>query len=113
MGIKEIAAEAGVSKTTVSLALNGHKGVSDETRTRILEIARRMNYRLPSERIVHQESKGFIMFARLSKHGLILNRDQSSFIVDYIDSIKEIVRGKINYCRNVIEKDYFSYVFSE
>ena len=32
---------------------------------------------------------------------------------DYIDSIKEIVRGKINYCRNVIEKDYFSYVFPE
>ena len=72
MGIKEIAAEAGVSKTTVSLALNGHKGVSDETRTRILEIARRMNYRLPSERIVHQESKGFIMFARLSKRPWII-----------------------------------------
>ena len=32
---------------------------------------------------------------------------------DYIDSVKEIVRDKLNYCRNVIEKDYFSYVFPE
>ena len=32
---------------------------------------------------------------------------------DYIDSVKEIVRGKLNYCRNVIEKDYFKYVFTE
>ncbi|MFA5698327.1 MAG: LacI family DNA-binding transcriptional regulator [Sphaerochaeta sp.] len=91
MGIKEIAKEAGVSKTTVSLALNGHKGVSDKTRSTILEIARKMNYRLPSERIITQTSKGFIMFARLNKHGLILNRDQSSFIMDYIDSINEAV----------------------
>ena len=32
---------------------------------------------------------------------------------DYIDSVKEIVRGKLNYCRNVIERDYFKYVFTE
>ncbi len=107
MGIKEIAAEAGVSKTTVSLALNGHKGVSDETRARILEIARRMNYRLPSERIVHQESKGFIMFARLSKHGLILNRDQSSFIVDYIDSINDAVT-KAGYTFEILDHTFTS-----
>ena len=32
---------------------------------------------------------------------------------DYIASVKEIVRGKLNYCRNVIERDYFKYVFAE
>ena len=32
---------------------------------------------------------------------------------DYIDSVKEIVRDKLTYCRNVIERDYFSYVFGE
>ncbi|MBQ2094944.1 MAG: LTA synthase family protein, partial [Firmicutes bacterium] len=32
---------------------------------------------------------------------------------DYIDSVKDIVRGKLNYCRNVIERDYFRYVFSD
>ncbi|MCF7939816.1 MAG: LacI family DNA-binding transcriptional regulator, partial [Spirochaetales bacterium] len=48
MGIKEIAELAGVSKTTVSLALNGHKGVSSKTRTRITRIAKDMNYQLPA-----------------------------------------------------------------
>ncbi len=32
---------------------------------------------------------------------------------DYIDSVKDVVRDKLNYCRNVIERDYFSYVFGE
>lgn len=32
---------------------------------------------------------------------------------DYIDSVKEIVRNKLSYCRNVIERDYFKYVFGE
>jgi lipoteichoic acid synthase len=32
---------------------------------------------------------------------------------DYIDSVKDIVRDKLNYCKNVIEKDYCSYVFGE
>ena len=32
---------------------------------------------------------------------------------DYIDSVKDIVRDKLSYCKSVIEKDYFSYVFGE
>ncbi len=91
MGIKEIAELAGVSKTTVSLALNGQKGVSHETRMQIISLAKKMNYRVPGEREVTHPSQGFIMFARLRKHGLILNQDQSSFIMDYIDSINHIV----------------------
>ena len=31
--------------------------------------------------------------------------------LEYIESVKEIVRDKLSYCRSVIEKDYFSYVF--
>ena len=91
MGIKEIAEKAGVSKTTVSLALNGHKGVSHETRMRILSLAQDMQYRVPGERVLSHPSQGFIMFARFRKHGLILNQDQSSFIMDYIDSINQTV----------------------
>jgi LacI family transcriptional regulator len=92
MGIKEIAERAGVSKTTVSLALNGHKGVSNETRMQILALAKELDYRVPGERAITHVSQGFIMFARLKKHGLILNHDQSSFIMDYIDSINHVVR---------------------
>lgn len=43
--IQEVAAEAKVSVNTVSRALNGKDGVSEETRERIIQIARKMNYR--------------------------------------------------------------------
>ncbi|RLC59635.1 MAG: LacI family transcriptional regulator, partial [Chloroflexota bacterium] len=43
---RQIAREAGVSRTAVSLVLNNVPGVriSPETRQRILEVARRLNY---------------------------------------------------------------------
>jgi len=40
--IKDIAERAGVSKVAVSYALNGRPGVSDETRERIVAIAREL-----------------------------------------------------------------------
>lgn len=42
--IKDVAREANVSPATVSHALNGHKDVNEETRRRIQEIARRLDY---------------------------------------------------------------------
>lgn len=42
--IKDIASIAGVSLSTVHCALNGKRGVGEETRERILEIARQYNY---------------------------------------------------------------------
>ncbi len=94
MGIKEIAEKAGVSKTTVSLALNGHRGVSHETRMKIIALAREMNYRVPGDRPMSSPSNGPILLARLRKHGLLLNQDQSVFIMDYIDSINKAVSAE-------------------
>lgn len=42
--IKDIATMAGVSLSTVHCALNGKRGVGEETRERILKIARQYNY---------------------------------------------------------------------
>jgi LacI family transcriptional regulator len=42
--INEIAAMAQVAKSTVSKALNGQKGVSDEKRAQILDLAARLDY---------------------------------------------------------------------
>lgn len=42
--IQDIAQAAGVSVATVSLSLNGKKGVNKETRRRVMEIAHQMNY---------------------------------------------------------------------
>ncbi|HAF86259.1 MAG TPA: LacI family transcriptional regulator [Sphaerochaeta sp.] len=92
MGIKEIAEKAGVSKTTVSLALNGHKGVGHETRMAIIRIAKEMNYRVPGERSYALPQHGVIVLAKLSKHGLILNEDQNTFIVNYIEGINQVVK---------------------
>lgn len=46
---KEIAALAGVSPATVSMALHGRKGISEETRRRVLEIAQELNYTPPTK----------------------------------------------------------------
>ncbi|PYS57914.1 MAG: hypothetical protein DMF76_20870 [Acidobacteria bacterium] len=43
--LADIARELGVSKMTVSRAINNHPEISPETRARILEAAQRMNYR--------------------------------------------------------------------
>lgn len=45
IGITDIAELAGVSVTTVSLALNNKKGVGKKTRERILQIAEEQNYK--------------------------------------------------------------------
>jgi len=92
MGIKEIAELAGVSKTTVSLALNGQKGVSAKTRSRIAQIAKDMNYQVPTDRSSRHSYHGVIVFTKLRKHGLILNEDQNSFILHYIDGISHAVK---------------------
>jgi LacI family transcriptional regulator len=42
--LADIARELGVSKMTVSRAINNHPLVNPETRARVLEVARRMNY---------------------------------------------------------------------
>jgi len=43
--LADIARALGVSKMTVSRAINNHAEISPETRARILEAAQRMNYR--------------------------------------------------------------------
>ena len=45
MKLKELASQLGLSQTTVSRALNGYPEVSEETRHRVLEAARRFDYR--------------------------------------------------------------------
>ncbi len=44
--LADIAERAGISRAAASLALNGRKGVSDETRARVLAIAKESGYRI-------------------------------------------------------------------
>jgi LacI family transcriptional regulator len=45
MRLKELALHLGLSQTTVSRALNGYPEVNEETRQRVLDAARRYDYR--------------------------------------------------------------------
>lgn len=45
--LKDIAVVAGVSISTVSKALNNSHEIKDETRMKIVRIARELNYHLP------------------------------------------------------------------
>lgn len=45
MNLKELAANLGLSQTTVSRALNGYPEVNEETRARVTEAANRLGYR--------------------------------------------------------------------
>lgn len=42
--LQDIAFEVGISTSTVSRALTGHPGISDRTRSRVLEVAARLGY---------------------------------------------------------------------
>ena len=55
--MRDIAREAGTSAVTVSKALGGQPGMSDETRNRILQIAQQMGYEYPGgERPAQKQS---------------------------------------------------------
>jgi DNA-binding LacI/PurR family transcriptional regulator len=52
----DVARHAGLSKSTVSLALNGMPGVSPETKDAVLQAAEELGYRLPERRPVKRSS---------------------------------------------------------
>lgn len=75
MTISDISARAGVSIGAVSFALNGRPGVSDETRTRVLEVADQMGW-------VPSMAARALAEARSDTVGLVLARDPSMLGVE-------------------------------
>ncbi len=61
MNLRELAQHLGLSKTTVSRALNGFSEVNEETRLRVQEAARRFNYtpNVSAKRLATGESGAF------------------------------------------------------
>jgi len=89
--IIDIAKEASVSQSAVSLALNNKPGVSDDVRKNIVAIAERLGYRniVPSENAT-------IKLIQIAKHGHIINEWHKAFINEYMEGI-EIAAKKWNY----------------
>lgn len=83
VNIQEVAKIAGVSPSTVSRALNGFPGISEKTRQRIIEVARKLNYR-PNYR-------GQILTTKSTKNiGLLITDITNPFF-------PEVVRGAEEY----------------
>lgn len=73
--IRDVASAAGVSKGAVSYALNGQPGVSDDTRSRILQVAKELGWK-PSIRAKGlSSSKAFAL-------GLVVARDAKLLSTD-------------------------------
>ena len=85
--VKDVAKLAGVSATTVSLVMNGKSGISQETRTRVMQAAKTLKYSQRSARTAKGDALGTLRFLKIAKHGHTVNRDHNTFISDYIDGM--------------------------
>ena len=96
MTIKDIAELAGVSQSTVSLALNNKTGVGEETRKLIMNIATQYGYNKKSVPI-----KRNILFIKYIDNGAAIEQN-GDFIARIIDAI-ELAASNVGY--NLIMKN--------
>jgi LacI family transcriptional regulator len=88
--VKELAKIAGVSPAAVSIVINNKKGVSDETRERVLEVLKQYNY---TNNKKARNSLQNICFLKYKKHGMLVEQN-SGFISTILDSIEAECRLK-------------------
>jgi DNA-binding LacI/PurR family transcriptional regulator len=91
MKIDDIAKLANVSKSAVSLALNGKIGVSDKTREKILKIAEEHGYIprpiIKAEQYVHTNTK-ILRFVAVTNEGIVTEQFESlPFFMELIKNI--------------------------
>ncbi len=89
MTIREIAALAGVSPAAVSLVINNRKGVSDETRKRILSVMEESGYS-PSVRKKSVRPLRIVVL-KYRVHGIAFEENQG-FIASIVDRIESECR---------------------
>lgn len=89
MKLRDIAAAANVSLTTVSLVLNKKKGVSDAKRAEILKLLEENGYSPRSER--RSELRKSICFIRCIKHGHLVNGNPG-FTTQILDAAEQQCR---------------------
>ncbi|MBN2221251.1 MAG: LacI family DNA-binding transcriptional regulator [Vallitaleaceae bacterium] len=90
----DIAKQLNISVAAVSMAINGKKGVSDETRDQVIKLATELGYifkEVPKEEVPEErENKKYIKLLRLRKHGLVAT--DTDFFAAVIDGIEEECR---------------------
>jgi LacI family transcriptional regulator len=83
VGIRDVAAAAGVSVASASVAINGRAGVSEQTRQRVLQAAHRLGYRAnPQAQALRR--------GRTSTYGLVIRNFTNPFFIDVISGAEEV-----------------------
>ena len=95
MTIEEIAKKAKVSKATVSMVVNGKKGVGEETRQKVQDIIAASGYQAHPKRKL-QLQPGNIRFVKYKKQGALVERN-GDFISRVLDGVESGARqAKMN-----------------
>jgi len=97
IGINEIAKALGISKSTVSRALNDHPKISKETKQKVLFQAQRLGYEPNVPNLISNKESHAI--------ALIIPHSNNSFFSEIISSIKEVCSLN-NYSLFVCESNY-------
>lgn len=87
VSVKDIAKQAGVSISTVSLALNGSPKVTDETSAKILAIAEKLNY-------VPNAAARSLKTRKSQIIGVFLTDFSGGFYGDLLQGVKEVLNQK-------------------
>lgn len=88
----DLARKLDISVAAVSMALNNKKGVSDETRQRVMKAAKEMGYRVKtvSKPTEDGSQKKYLQLIRLKKHGLVAA--DTAFFAEVVDGIEEAAK---------------------
>ena len=90
MTIRELADKIGVSPATISIVINGKKGVGEDTREKVLRALKEHNYN-SGNRKRHNDKN--VLLVKYTKSGFFVEENQG-FISMIIDSIEEQLRNK-------------------
>lgn len=83
--LADIAQELGVSKMTISRAINNHPEINAETRNRVLEVARRLNYRPNQHARALATNRSYLL-------GMLVPDLMHSYYAELLRSIEAVAR---------------------
>lgn len=100
--IKDIADQLGISSATVSMALNDRPGVNAQTKQKVIDLVKELNYTGSNTKKVPQNN-GVISFLVYKRSGKIIADTQ--FFADLIEAVEKAARHynytiALTYCNN-------------
>lgn len=105
MKLRDIAAAAGTSLTTVSLVLNDKPGVSPEKREQIRQMLRENGYDIRTAKANDSREGKTICFLKYSKHSHLVNGNPG-FVTQIMDAVEKECRRR-GYALTVVSFDNF------